>query len=54
MIDRCRERGINPGHRIGSRMLLVAITEQRTRADIDLLVETVEQTLVASAERATA
>ncbi len=53
VIADCRERGINPGHRVNAEMLLVAITEQRTRADIDLLAETIERALVASAEEAT-
>jgi glycine dehydrogenase subunit 1 len=43
VVARCREQGINPGHPLGrdyselSDCLLVAITEQRTRADIDRL-----------------
>ncbi len=37
VIERCRDAGINPGYRLSSDQLLVAITEQRTRADIDLL-----------------
>ena len=44
---RCAERGVNPGvdvHALSGReedrgVLLVAITERRTRADIDRLVE---------------
>jgi glycine dehydrogenase subunit 1 len=45
VIARCREQGVNPGHRLGidypehADALLVAITEQRTRADIDRLAE---------------
>jgi glycine cleavage system P protein (glycine dehydrogenase) subunit 1 len=45
VIARCREQGVNPGYRVGtdypehSDGLLVAITEQRTRADIDRLAE---------------
>jgi glycine dehydrogenase subunit 1 len=45
VIARCREQGVNPGYPLGSdypehsRGLLVAITEQRTRADIDRLVD---------------
>jgi glycine dehydrogenase subunit 1 len=44
VIARCREQGINPGYPLGRDYpdfgdgLLVAITEQRTRADIDRLV----------------
>jgi glycine dehydrogenase subunit 1 len=45
VIERCAERGVNPGHPLGADYeehedgLLVAITEQRTRADIDRLAE---------------
>jgi glycine dehydrogenase subunit 1 len=48
VIARCREQGINPGYPLGSDYpeladgLLVAITEQRTRADIDRLAEVLE------------
>ena len=43
VIARCREQGINPGYPLGRDYpeladgLLVAITERRTRADIDRL-----------------
>ena len=45
VIARCREQGINPGFPLGreypehSDALLVAITERRTKADIDRLAE---------------
>jgi glycine dehydrogenase subunit 1 len=45
VIARCRERGINPGHPLQRDYpevpdgLLVAITEQRTRTDIDRLAD---------------
>ncbi len=45
VIARCREQGVNPGYALGRDYpeledgLLVAITEQRTRADIDRLAE---------------
>ena len=45
VIGSCREQGINPGYPLGrdypehSDCLLVALTERRTRADIDRLVE---------------
>ncbi len=45
VIARCRERGVNPGVALGrdypehSDGLLVAITERRTRADIDRLAD---------------
>jgi glycine dehydrogenase subunit 1 len=44
-IARCREQGVNPGYSLGRDYpehpdgLLVAITEQRTRADIDRLAD---------------
>ena len=45
VLARCREQGINPGYPLGvddpelDDCLLVAITEQRTRAQIDRLAE---------------
>ena len=45
MIRHCKEQGINPGYKLSDDELLVAITEQRTRADIDRLVETVKEAL---------
>ena len=45
VIARCREQGVNPGYPLGRDYpehadgLLVAITERRTRADIDRLAE---------------
>jgi glycine dehydrogenase subunit 1 len=43
VIERCRAAGVNPGVSLGplgyDEGLLVAITERRTRADIDRLVE---------------
>ncbi len=45
VVARCREQGLNPGYQLASDYpelgdgLLVAITEQRTRADIDRLAE---------------
>ena len=41
VVERCREQGLNPGLPIEDDGLLVAITERRTRADIDRLVEVV-------------
>ena len=44
VIDRCLADGVNPGYALGRDLpeyengLLVAITERRTRADIDRLV----------------
>ena len=48
VIARCREQGVNPGYPLGRDYpehedgLLVAITERRTRADIDRLAEALE------------
>jgi glycine dehydrogenase subunit 1 len=45
VVARCREQGVNPGYRLGidypelADGLLVAITERRTRADIDRLAD---------------
>src|SRR5262249_6516213 len=54
VIAECRERGINPGHPLGRDYpefddgLLVAITEQRTRADIDRLADALSEALSAA------
>jgi glycine dehydrogenase subunit 1 len=45
VIERCRAAGINPGYRLSRDELLVAITEQRTRAHIDLLADTIAEAL---------
>ena len=45
VIEQCSGAGINPGYRLSDDELLVAITEQRTRADIDRLAETIEAAL---------
>ena len=39
VIDRCAAAGINPGFPLEDDGLLVAITEQRSRADIDRLAD---------------
>jgi glycine dehydrogenase subunit 1 len=45
VLDRCREQGVNPGYALGHDYpehpngLLVAITERRTKADIDRLAD---------------
>jgi glycine dehydrogenase subunit 1 len=52
VIERCAAEGINPGHPLAadypeySNGLLVAITEQRSRADIDRLVDTLARAMV--------
>ncbi len=56
VVARCRERGVNPGYALGHDYpeladgLLVAITEQRTRADIDRLAEVLEAAVGADLE----
>jgi len=53
VIDRCRAEGVNPGYRLGrddpalASGLLVAITELRTRAQIDLLVDVLGRAVAA-------
>ena len=53
VIARCREQGVNPGYELGREYpehpdgLLVAITEQRTKADIDRLAEVLASALAA-------
>jgi glycine dehydrogenase subunit 1 len=53
VMARCREQGVNPGYPLGhdypehSDGLLVAITEQRTKADIDRLASVLEAALSA-------
>jgi len=53
VIARCREEGINPGYALGQDYpefedgLLVALTERRTRADIDRLAEVLAAAIAA-------
>jgi glycine dehydrogenase subunit 1 len=57
VVERCLADGVNPGYPLGrdypelGDALLVAITEQRTRADIDRLAEVLENAV--AAERST-
>jgi glycine dehydrogenase subunit 1 len=39
VVARCQEQGVNPGLALDDDVLLVAITEQRSRADIDRLAD---------------
>jgi glycine dehydrogenase subunit 1 len=50
VLERCLQQGVNPGLPLPDDGLLVAITEQRTRADIDRLAE-VLKTAVAAQRR---
>jgi glycine dehydrogenase subunit 1 len=53
VIERCRAQGVNPGYALGrdypelERGLLIAITEQRTRADIDRLADALQAAVAA-------
>jgi glycine dehydrogenase subunit 1 len=53
VLARCREQGVNPGYSLGrdypelADCLLVAITEQRTRAQIDRLAEVLSAAVAA-------
>ena len=53
VIERCAGQGVNPGYALGrdypeyENGLLVALTEKRTRADIDRLAETLEEAIAA-------
>jgi len=57
VIARCREEGINPGYPLGrdypelDDCLLVAITERRTRADIDRLADALAAAVATERER---
>jgi len=48
VIAHCRARGINPGYRLSDNELLVAITEQRTREQIDRLVAAIRTAVTAA------
>jgi glycine dehydrogenase subunit 1 len=57
VIERCRKQGVNPGYPLNrdypdlGDALLVAITERRTRADIDRLAEVLESAVGAERGR---
>jgi glycine dehydrogenase subunit 1 len=56
VIERCAAEGVNPGHPLGAELeeyedgLLVAVTEQRTRADIDRLADVLGAAVAAERE----
>jgi glycine dehydrogenase subunit 1 len=58
VIEACRQRGVNPGYPLGADYpeypdtLLVAITEQRTRDDIDRLVDALSSAIAQEREQA--
>jgi glycine dehydrogenase subunit 1 len=48
VVERCAERGVNPGLAlVEENALLVAITEGRSRADIDRLAEVLAEAVAA-------
>jgi glycine dehydrogenase subunit 1 len=53
VIERCQEAGVNPGYALGrdypefENGLLVALTERRGKADIDLLASTLAAAVAA-------
>ena len=51
VIERCAAEGVNPGYPLPDNGLLVAITEQRSKADIDRLADVLGRA-VADARRA--
>jgi glycine dehydrogenase subunit 1 len=48
VVARCQEQGVNPGLALDDDVLLVAITEQRSRADIDRLASVLGAAVAAS------
>jgi len=50
VIDRCAAEGINPGYPLEDDGLLIAITEQRSREDIDRLVDVLGAAVAAERE----
>jgi glycine dehydrogenase subunit 1 len=52
VIERCQEQGVNPGLALDDDGLLVALTERRSRADIDRLAEVLGAAVAAERERA--
>jgi glycine dehydrogenase subunit 1 len=56
VIERCAEQGVNPGYPLGNDYpeledgLLVALTERRTRSDIDRLAEVLGAAVAAGRE----
>jgi glycine dehydrogenase subunit 1 len=45
VVEACAAQGVNPGHPVGEDVLLVAITEQRSKADIDRLAKVLTEAL---------
>ena len=51
VIERCAAEGVNPGFPLEDNGLLVAITEQRSREDIDRLATVLQAAVAAERER---
>src|SRR3954466_2310082 len=45
VVERCAAQGVNPGHPVGDDVLLVALTEQRSKQDIDRLAAVLQEAL---------
>ena len=54
MIERCAAEGVNPGFPLEDDGLLVAVTEQRSREDIDRLAQVLGAAVAAAREQVTA
>ena len=54
VIERCAAEGINPGFPLEDDGLLIAITEQRSREDIDKLAKVLQAAVAAEREAVTA
>jgi glycine dehydrogenase subunit 1 len=54
VLERCWAEGVNPGYPLPDNGLLVAITEQRSKADIDRLAEVLGAAVAAEREAVTA
>jgi glycine dehydrogenase subunit 1 len=50
VVDRCQDAGVHPGLALDGNVLLVALTEQRSRADIDRLAEVLGAAVVKESE----
>jgi len=54
VVERCAAEGVNPGLPLEDDGLLVALTEQRSREDIDRLAKVLGAAVAAERERVTA
>ena len=54
VIERCAAEGVNPGFPLEDDGLLIAITEQRSREDIDRLANVLGAAVAAEREAVTA